>query len=48
VRRDTQVSIYERVKYGAKWRRKKVAVPALKANGSSEKVPMRIWILEYV
>jgi integrase len=34
VRREITVSIYERVKYGAKWLRKKVAIPPLKANGT--------------
>jgi hypothetical protein len=34
VRRETRVNIYERVKEGAKWRRRKVVVPTLKANGT--------------
>jgi hypothetical protein len=34
VRRETKVSIYERGKFGAKWRRKKAAIPPLKANGT--------------
>jgi len=34
VRRATTASIYERVKYGAKWRRQRVHIPPRKANGT--------------
>lgn len=34
MRRETTVSIYERLKHGAKWCRKKVAIPLRKANGT--------------
>ena len=34
MRRKITVSIYERVKHGAKWRRKRVAIPPCKANGT--------------
>ncbi len=33
MRRETRVSIYERVKYGTKWRRQRVQIPLRKANG---------------
>ncbi len=34
MRRETRVSIYERVKHGAKWRRQRVQIPLRKANGT--------------
>lgn len=34
MRRATTASIYERVKYGAKWRRQRVHIPPRKANGT--------------
>ncbi len=34
MRRETTVSIYERVKRGAKWRRQRVQIPPRKANGT--------------
>ena len=32
--REISVAIYERVKYGAKWRRQRVVMPSVKANGA--------------
>src|SRR5580698_10919525 len=34
MRRETSVTIYERVRYGITWRRRRVVTPPLKANGA--------------
>jgi hypothetical protein len=34
MRQKTKVTIYERVKHGTKWGRKRVAIPAFKIDGT--------------